>query len=513
MSNTHRRSRRPRRSRQVSPLSHIPWTAVRNPMPPLERLSPAEVERIHNASMRIVEEIGIVFMDDEALDLWEKAGAEVDRTTQNVRIDRGLLLDLVAQAPSSFTWRARNPEKNVFVGRDHITFVPNGGVVFAQDLDRGRRPGMLADYERFLMLMQMCNAIHFTGDQLIVPHDVPVSFRHLERSRLALTLTDKAYMEAPHGRVISADAVEMAKIIFGDGIVDSDEPVLGGIINSSSPLRYDDRMIGGILTFAQANQVLVITPFILAGAMSPITMAAAVAQQNAEALAGIALAQLARPGAPVIYGGFATNIDMKSGSPAFGTPEGAWAMIVGAQMARRYNLPYRGSGSLNTSKAPDAQAAYETMWTTWPAVLAHTNFVMHAVGWLEGGLTVSYEKIIIDMESLGMFQHFFQEVDLSDDAFAFNMIREVGPGGHHFGTPHTQARFSDEFYPQFLGDRQNYETWELNGALDAAQRANHIWKQVLKDYEQPPLDPAVREQLQDFITRRRRELEGVELYS
>ncbi len=498
---------------RVSPLSHIPWMTIRNPMAPLERLAPEQIEKIHEASMQILENIGIVFMDGEALSLWEKAGAEVDHQSQNVRIDRGLLLQLVGRAPSSFTWRARNPERDVFVGRNHITFVPHGGVVFAQDLDQGRRPGVLADYERFLKLAQMCNAIHYTGDQLVVPHDIPVSFRHLERSWLALTLTDKAYMEAPHGRIISADAVEMAKIVFGPEIADSDRPVLGGIINSSSPLRYDDRMIGGILTFARANQVLVITPFILAGAMSPITMAAAVAQQNAEALAGIALAQLARPGAPVLYGGFATNIDMKSGSPAFGTPEGAWAMIVGAQMARRYHLPFRGSGSLNTAKAPDAQSAYETMWTTWPAVLAHTNFIMHSVGWLEGGLTVSYEKIIIDMESLGMFQHFFQEVDISDESLALDMIREVGPGGHHFGTSHTQARYSTEFYPQFLGDRQNYETWERAGALDAAQRANRVWKQVLADYEAPPLDEGIRDGLRAFVERRRRELKGVELYS
>lgn len=510
-SSAERRAER-RRRRVQSPLAHIPNRKIINHLRPLEVLDEEQIERLHDASMRILEEIGIAFMDPEALALWEKAGANVDHHAQHVRMDRGLVLELVAQAPATFTWRARNPERTVDVGGDRITFVPNGGTIFAQDLDGGRRPGTMADYDNFLKLMQMCNAIHYTGDQLVVPHDVPVSFRHLHRSFSALTLTDKPYMEAPHGRIISADAVAMAQLVFGDDIGERDEPVLGGIINASSPLRYDDRMIGGILTFARANQVNVITPFILAGAMSPITMASAVAQQNAEALAGIALTQLAKPGAPVIYGGFATNIDMKSGSPAFGTPEGAWAMAAGAQLARRYRLPYRGSGSLNTSKAPDAQAAYETMWTLWPAVLAHTNFIMHSVGWLEAGLTASYEKIIIDMESLAMYSHFFQGVEISDETLALDMIAAVGPGGHHFGTSHTQERYSTEFYAPFLSDRQNYETWEINGAQDAATRANKIWKQLLNDYTPPAMDPALREALDEFVQRRKRELQGVNLY-
>lgn len=512
MTSADRRAAR-RRNRTHSPLSHIPNRRILNSIPPTQVLNAEQLDKLHDASMQIVEEIGISFMDDEVLDIWHQAGAKVDHKAQHVWIDRGLLLDLVARAPSEFTWRARNPQWNRHVGGNEITFVPNGGVIFAQDLDKGRRPGLMEDYTNFLKLMHMCNAIHYTGDQLVVPHDIPVSFRHLRRSYAALTLTEKPFMEAPHGRIIPADAVEMANIVFGEDVTQGGDPVLGGIINSSSPLRYDDRMLGGIVTYARANQVLIITPFILAGAMSPITMASAVAQQNAEALAGIALTQLLRPGTPVIYGGFATNIDMKSGAPAFGTPEGAWAMMAGAQFARRYNLPYRGSGSLNTSKTPDAQAAYETMWTIWPAVMAHTNFVMHSVGWLEGGLTVSYEKIIIDMENLAMFSHFFQGVEISDETLALDMIAQVGPGGHHFGTPHTQARYSTEFYPEFLGDRQNYELWVENGAEDAAKRANKIWKQLLREYETPPMDAATQEALADFVARRQHELTGVELYS
>lgn len=482
-------------------------------MLPLTRLDGEAEEKIHNASMRILEETGMAFMDGEALDLWEKAGAKVDRSEERVWLDRGLVSDLVANAPNSFTWRARNPERDLFLGRNVINCVPHGGVVFVHDLDNGRRQGMMKDYINFLKLAHSCNAIHLAGEQLIVPHDVPVSYRHLHRFRASLTHTDKAFMGAAHGRIISGDNVEMMKLVYGEGITESDEPVLGGVINASSPLRYDERMIGGMLTYARARQALIITPFILAGAMSPITMAAAIAQQNAEALAGVAFTQLVQPGTPVIYGGFATNLDMKSGGPSFGTPEGAWATLAGGQMARRYGLPYRNSGSLNNSKLPDAQAAYETMWALWPAVLAHANLIMHSVGWLEGGLTVGYEKIVIDMESLAMMQHFFREVEISDETLALDMIHEVGPGGHHLGTPHTQARFRSEFYSPFLSDRQNFESWGQSQVGDAAQRANRLWKQILKTYEPPPLDEGIREAIEDFIGRRERELEGVDLYS
>lgn len=500
-----------RQSRSQSPLLKIPFRRLRNPLPPLELISPEQIEQLHQASLQILETIGLDFLDNEALDLWQQAGARVDRSTQHVWLDRGLVLELVAKAPTSFTWRARNPDRSVFIGGDTINFAPHGGTVFAANLERGRRPGLLQDYHNLQKLVQMCNVVHFAGEQLVVPHDVEVSNRHLRRLLSGFTLTDKAVMEAAHGRIIPGDALTMARIVFGEEL--GGDPVIGGIINVNSPLRYDDRMLGGLITYARAGQVTIITPFILAGAMSPITIASALAQQNAEALAGIALTQLVNPGAPVIYGGFTTNVDMKSGSPAFGTPEGAWALAVGAQLARRYKLPYRGSGSLNTSKVPDAQAAYETMWSIWPAVLAHTNFVMHAVGWLEGGLTVSYEKFIIDAESLAMFAHFLRGFEINEDTLALDMIAEVGPGGHHFGTPHTQARFSNEFYESFLADRLGYQTWFEAGAFDAAQRANLIWKELLAQYEAPAMDPTVAEALQDYVSRRERELAGVELYT
>ncbi len=507
-----RKSRRERNLRERTQLSHlnIPFRNLQNPWPAMELLDTEKIEQLHEASMQILEEIGLDFLDDEALEIWESAGADVDPSARHVRMDRNLVLESVALAPEKFTWLARNPAHNVAIGGNNIAFAPQGGVANVTDLEGGRRQGTLEDYENFIKINCVSNVIHFAGEQLIVPYEVPVSFRHLTRMWYTFTFSDKAALEAAHGRVITSDNVEVAKVIFGDPL--PADPVIGGVINVNSPLRYDDRMLGGLITYARARQVNIVTPFILAGAMSPISIAAALAQQNAEALAGIALTQLIEPGAPVIYGGFTTNVDMKSGSPAFGTPEGAWAISVGAQLARRYKLPYRGSGSLNTSKVPDAQAAYETMWTMWPAVLSHTNFMLHSVGWLEAGLTVSYEKIIIDLENLAMFQHYLSGFEVSDKTLALDMISKVGPGGHHFGTDHTQERFSTEFYEPFLSDRLGYEPWKMAGGWDAGRRASMIWKQLIKEYEAPRLDEGIRDELEDFIARRKIELEGVGLY-
>jgi trimethylamine--corrinoid protein Co-methyltransferase len=449
-------------------------------------------------------------MDDEALALWHQARAKVDFASQHVWIDRGLLLETIASAPETFTWHARNPARNLSIGGNVLTFGPPGGMVYTSDLKTGRRVGSMADYENYVRLTQMCNVLHFGCWEQVTPQDIPPSTRHLHRLRSGILLSDKASMEAAHGRIISADNIEMMKLVFAD--VPLSGPIMGDVINVNSPLRYDSRMLGGLITYARAGQVVVITPFILAGAMSPITIAAALAQQNAETLAGVALTQLVRPGAPVVYGGFTTNADMKSGSPAFGTPEGAWALLAGAQMARKYRLPYRGSGSLTTAKVPDAQAVYETLWTLWPCVLAHTHLVMHAAGWMESGLAASFEKFIMDVENLAMFQHFLDGFVINADTLALDMIKEVGPGGHHFGTLHTQARFSTEFYDSSLADRQNFETWQAAGGHDAVQRAHTLYHDLLAHYEPPPLDPAIAEAVNDFVARRERELEGVNLY-
>lgn len=505
---TKQRQRRPRTAPTL-PLLDIPFGNIRNPRPPYDWLDPQALERIHDASLDILENIGIDFHDEEALDIWQRAGAKVDRAARHVWPDRGLVLEALRTAPSSFRWRARNPAHDVAIGGDTIAFGPCGGMVYVTDLDRGRRIGTMDDYEKLLKLSQSCHALHFAAWEQVTAQDVPVNVRHLHRVRAGLTLTDKVVMEGAHGRIITADTLAMMRLVYDT--LDGD-PVTGDVINVNSPLRYDERMLGGLITYARAGQVTFITPFILAGAMSPVTMAAALAQQNAEVLAGAALTQLVRPGAPVIYGGFTTHIDLRNGSPAFGTPEGAWAALVGGQLARRYGLPYRGSGGLTTSKAADAQSAYESLWSLWPAVLAHTNLIMHAAGWIDGGLTVSFEKFVIDLENLAMFRHFLAGFAVDEASLALAAIAEIGPGGHHLGTTHTQERYRTAFHATSLADRLSHDTWTLAGSEDAATRANRIWKEMLAQYEQPPLDPAIAEALHEYVVRREKELVGVRLY-
>ncbi len=356
-----RRNRRRDRSKQ--PLLSIPFRQLHNPLAPLEVLSVEQIEQIHEASMQILEDIGLRWLDDEALDLWKKAGAKVDRSARHAWLDRHLVMELVKKAPSSFTWRARNPARSITIGGDSITFFPHSGMVYVSDLDTGRRPGTMNDYQNLLKLQQMCNVMHAATEQLVEPQDIAPSFRHLRRKLAGYTLTDKVLTAAMLGRVITNDTLEISKLVF-DNDLTSGGPVTGGVVNVNSPLVYDKRMLGGLITMAQAGQIVIITPFVLAGAMSPVTLAAAAAQQNAEALAGIALTQLVRPGTPAVYGAFLTNVDMKSGSPAFGTPEGAMAISMGAQMARRYKLPHRGNGSLTSANAVDVQSTYESAWTT-----------------------------------------------------------------------------------------------------------------------------------------------------
>jgi trimethylamine--corrinoid protein Co-methyltransferase len=444
------------------------------------------------------------------LKIWQQAGARVDHESQQVYIDRELLLSSIRTAPEQFTLSARNPNHNRIIGGNNINFASQAGVVYVTDVERGRRNGSMEDFENFVKLSQVSPVMHIVAEQCIVTAEIKPSLRHLHRIPRLFSMTDKAVNVAAHGRVITTDTIEMARLVFGDPL--PEDPVIVGVINASSPLRYDERMLGAMITFARAGQALIITPFILAGAMSPISVAAALAQQNAEALAGIAFTQLVKPGTPVIYGGFTTNLDMKTGGPAFGTPEGAWAALVGPQLARRYSLPCRGSGTLNTSKVPDAQATLETAWTIWPTVLARTNFILHSIGWLEGGLTVSYEKIVMDLENLAMFTHFLNGFEINQDTLALDMIDEVGPGGHHLGTNHTLERFTSEHYQSMLGDRLNFESWSAAGSPTVTGRATTIWKELLEAYEQPALDPAILAALDDFTEYRERDLANENLY-
>ncbi len=501
-----RRSRRRPRPLAATPLADKPFRHSRNPFAPLEPLSAEQVRQIDDASMRILEEVGIDFLDGEALDLWAAAGADVDHAAQHVRIDRVLLRQLIGRAPAQFTLRARNPERSLLIGGDAINFATVGGAPFYSDLESGRRPGTLADFRRMVQLAQQCGPIHMVEGLLVEPQDVPVAVRHLEKALAQFTLSDKALTAAAHGRAVAADYMAMAAIVYGGEAVLAGGPVSAAVVNANSPLRFDERMLGGLIGYARLGQATVITPFILAGAMSPVTLAAAIAQQNAEALAGIALTQLVRPGVPVVYGGFTTNIDMQTGSPAFGTPEGALALLCDGQLARHYGVPFRGSGGLNNAKSVDAQASYETQFSLWPAVMAHANLILHSAGWLEAGLVCSLEKFIVDVEGLAVMQRLLAGVVIDEDTLALPFIAEVGPGGHHLGTAHTLARYRSEFYMPIVSDRQNYDKWREDGSRDAARRAHDVAGQLLAAYEPPPLDLPTAEALADFVARRKREL-------
>ena len=489
----------------------MPFQPLINPWLPLDVLTPAQLERIHNASMQILERTGIELLDGEALDLFAKAGCQIDWATRRVRINRDRLLAHIATCPSQFTLHARNPQKSVIIGGNHIVFSPVGGQAFSTNMDRGRRAGTLADLEELIKICHALNVLQHGSDTLVEPTDLPVETRHLDAVYAGLRLTDKTIMTPARGRIQTNDGIDMLACVFGGRGAMLDKATLITIINVNSPLRFDDWMLGGLIAMARAGQANVITPFIAAGAMGPITLAGALAQQNAEALVGVMLTQLVRPGVPVVYGNFTLDADMRSGSPSFGTPEGAWATLAAGQLARRYKLPFRSNGSLSSSNVPDAQAAYETMMSLWPAILAHTNFVYQGAGWVEGGLTTSYEKLILDAEMLAMLTVLLRGYEVSDETLALDFIDQVGPGGHHFDTAHTLARFSTAFYNPLVSTRAAYGKWVDGGSQDAAQRAHTKWKEILMNYKQPALDASIDEALRDFVARRKREQSGVEL--
>jgi len=486
-------------------VAQLPWRTLRNPYPPIEILSAEQVEAIHDASMRILEEIGMDFLHPEALDILAAAGANVEAGSMRVRFDRALILETIARAPSTCTLHARNPERHLSLGAGHVNFATVGSAPNVSDLEGGRRPGNFADYCNLLRLAQSLNVVHMLGGYPVEPIDLPPQTRHLDAIRAMITLTDKVFYGYSLGRARIRDAIEMARIARGISHAQLlREPSLFTVVNTSSPLRLDGPMIEGVIEMARHNQVMVVTPFTLAGAMSPVTLAGALAQQNAEALATLTLAQLVNPGAPVVYGGFTSNVDMKSGAPAFGTPEYVRATLAGGQMARRYGLPYRSSNA-NAANLVDAQAAYESEMSLWAAVMGHAGIVLHGVGWLEGGLCASFEKMVLDAELLQMMAEFLQPIVVDEATLALEAIREVGPGGHFFGTAHTLARYETAFYQPLISDWRNYETWVEAGARTATQRAAQVCRTLLARYEPPPLDPAIRDELDDFVERRRRE--------
>jgi len=495
-----RRGREARRAaRQERKVAKAPFITRKIPL--TEVLTSEGLEMIEANADTILEEIGIEFRDDpDALSLWREAGADIDG--QRVHVPRGLARSLLKTAPSQFVQHARNPARSVQVGGDSTVFAPVYGPPFVRDLDGGRRYATIEDFRNLVKLAYLEPVIHHSGGTVCEPVDLPVNKRHLDMVYSHIRYSDKPFMGAVTAPERAADTVRMAEIVFGRNFVD-DNCVLLSLINSNAPLVYDAAMLGALRTYAAANQGCVISPFILAGAMSPVTAAGTLAQLLAEALAGMALTQLVRPGAPVVFGTFVSSISMQSGAPTFGSPESTLMLTAAAQLARRVGVPFRTGGSLTASKTPDAQAAYESANTLLPSLLAGVNFVLHAAGWLEGGLCSSYEKFVMDADQLGMMQIVAEGIDLSEMSQAMEAIREVGPGSHFLGSAHTQLYFESAFYRSTIADNNSVEQWEAEGSLDAYQRANKLWKEMLHSYEAPEIDPGTDQALQAFIAERK----------
>ena len=491
--------------RAAGGFKQLPWRKLRNRYGPIEVVDAEGLERIHDISMRVLETEGLEFLSPRALALLRQHGANVDESTGRVRFDRGLIAEYLAKAPSSFTLHARNPAHDVVIGGDHLAFCAVSSAPNCSDLDNGRRPGTFADYGNFLRLVQSLNILHLAAGYPVEPTDLPPATRHLDAYRAVIGLTDRVWSPSAIGAVRVEDGIAMnclARGVTRDAL--REKPGLLTVVNTNSPRRVDGPMLDGLTAMAEAGQAVIVTPFTLSGAMAPATLAGALALQNAEALGVIAFMQMVRPGAPVIYGGYTSNVDMKSGAPAFGTPEYARAAMAGGQLARRYKLPYRSSNAC-AANAVDAQAAYESEMSVWGAVMGGANLLKHGAGWMEGGLVASFEKLIVDAEILQMMAEFLQPIAVSDDTLALEAIAEVAPGGHYFGAKHTLARYDTAFYAPLVSDWRNYETWREAGALDAARRANVIWKQLLANYQPPPLDPAIREELDAYVARRKAE--------
>ncbi|RMF35611.1 MAG: methyltransferase [Alphaproteobacteria bacterium] len=486
-------------------ISQLPWTLPQLVDRPTEPLDEEGVRAIDDAAMRILEEIGILFLNEEALAILDRAGADVDHESRNVRMGREMVRELVAKAPPEFAITPRNPDRQIRIGGRHVVFGNVSSPPNCSDLDRGRRVGDRESFRDFIKLSQYFNCIHFCGGYPVEPTDIHASVRHLDCLQDKLTLCDKVVHAYSLGAERVEDVMEMVRIAGGLSHEEFEAaPRMYTNINSSSPLKHDWPMLDGAMRHARRGQPVIVTPFTLAGAMAPVTIAGAVALQTAEALCAIALLQLVRPGAPVVMGSFTSNVDMKSGAPAFGTPEYMRATQISGQMARFYGLPLRATNAC-AANVPDAQAAWESAFSLWACNSAGVNMVYHAAGWLEGGLCASYEKFVMDCETVQQIMVYNRPVGVSEADLAVDAVREVGPTGHFFGATHTQERYETAFYAPFLSDWQNYKAWEEAGAQWTPQRANRLWKNILAEYEPPPMDPAIAEELDAFVRRRKEE--------
>jgi trimethylamine--corrinoid protein Co-methyltransferase len=477
---------------------------IQRNIPNFEILNEEALQIIEHNAETVLEEIGVNFVENPAaLDRWRQAGADVKG--ERVHIPRGLARKLVSTAPKTFTQHARNAERNVEVGGRNLVLAPVYGPPFVRDMEGGRRYATLADFQNFVKLGYMSKWLHHSGGTVCEPTDIPVNKRHLDMLLAHMTLSDKPFMGSVTEPSRAADSVAMAKILFGDDFVDQNT-VMTSLININSPMVFDGIMMGALEVYAANNQASIVSPFIVGGAMAPVTVAGTLTQVLAEILAGVSYSQLVRPGSPVIAGAFVTSIDMNSGAPTFGTPEAAHITYGAGQLVRRLGLPYRSGGSFCGSKLPDAQAAYETANSLNMALLAGVNFMLHACGWLEGGLVSSYEKFVMDADQLGTLHHLAQGVMMDDNGQALDAIREVGPGGHYLGCAHTQANFKSAFWRSDLLDYKPFETWAEEGARDTQTLASERVKKQLADYQAPDLDLGVKEALESFVATRKAEM-------
>ena len=496
-----RGGRRARQATDAMPDSAPAPAYITRTIPEYELLDQEGLALIEKNADTILREVGIDFHYPSALRLFKEAGADIKG--ERVRFPDGMCRKIIRDsAPALFEQKARNPARSVIIGGKHTVFAPVYGPPFVRDLERGRRYAVIEDFRNFVKLAYLLPALHHSGGTVCEPTDLPVNKRHFDMVYSHIKYSDKPFMGSVTHPERAQDSVDMCKILFGAQFVE-DNTVLVNLINANSPMTYDETMLGAAEVYARNNQASIISPFILAGAMSPVTAAGTLAQILAEAMAGIAFTQLVRPGSPVIFGTFASSISMQSGAPTFGTPEPSLVLNGAASLARRLGVPFRSGGSLCGSKIPDAQAAYESAHTLLPTLTAGVNFVLHAAGWLEGGLASSYEKLIMDADQLGMMQVFASGFDLSENGQALSAIHEVGPGAHFLGCEHTQNNFKTAFYRSSIADNNSFEQWESGGAQDATMRANKLCRQMLNDYVAPPLDPAIDQALIEFMDKRK----------
>lgn len=502
------RRRRPERASRGVQNRYRTLGPVETPYPPFDVLPEEGIHRIVDAAYRLLEEAGLEFRSPKALAILRREGAQVDMSTQMVRMDRAMVQHFVGLAPSRFPVHARNPEQDTVMGGRRINFNTVGSPPNVSDLERGRRPGTYQDLCDLVKLNHALGVIHLAGGAVVEPLDLPVPTRHLDNIYALLRYTDRPIVARTVSRFRAEDAIDMVAIARGKTRESMmSEPSVLTSFNTNSPRRVDEELLDGLMCFAEYGQVNMITPFTLAGAMAPITVAGALVEQTAEALGVIAFTQMVKAGAPVMFGGFTSNVDMKSGAPAFGTPEYVKATLAGGQIARHFKLPYRAS-NVNASNAVDAQSTYESAMSLMACVLGHVHMVHHGLGWLEGGLTASFEKTVVDAEMIRAWAETLKPIETSDEALALEAIKEVSPGGHFFGSAHTLSRFESAFYVPMISDWRNYQAWELDGAKNATQRAHETYKRLLAEYEEPPIDEAIDEALQAHMRKRKEELKS-----